>query len=125
MLDYLYYKLYQATLKGSLKDIPQIMAAVYFAGLVAINILVVYLFLVKIDILPYVFTNTRQGGWIIALLIVLSLVYFNKNKRESILKKYFEENQKERIRGNIIISIYVTISFLSIFAVGLFHPGKL
>jgi hypothetical protein len=125
VFNYLYYKLYQATLKGSLKDIPQFMAPVYFGALISTNISIIYLFLVKIDVLPYWLKSPKQGGYFAALVIVLSLIYFNKSKREAILQKYSDEERKERIRGNIIVSIYVAISFLSIFAVAFFKPGKL
>lgn len=125
MFDYLYYKLYQATLKGSLKEMPHFMAPIFFAGLIGVNILVIYLFLVKIDVLPYVFKNTKQGSWLILVIIILSIIYFGKNRRLAILEKYACESNKNRIRGNIIVSIYVAISFLSIFAVGLFKPGQL
>ena len=40
-------------------------------------------------------------------------------------KKYSQESEKERIRGNIIVALYVSISFLSIFVVTFFIPGKL
>jgi hypothetical protein len=125
MIDYLYYKLYQATLKGSLRDIPQFIAPVYFAGLISINILVVYVFFVKIDILPYIFRNAKQAGWLVGLLIVLSLLYFGKVKREAILQKYSNEDREKRIRGNIIVAIYVALSFLLIYVIALFRPGKL
>jgi hypothetical protein len=101
------------------------MTPVFFAGLISVNILVIYLFLVKIDALPYLFTNAKQGGWLVMQLIALSMLYFRKDKRETILQKYSEEENKERIRGNIIVSFYVAISFLSIFAVAFFRPGKL
>lgn len=125
MFDYLYYKLYQAILKGSLRDIPQFTAPVFFAGLTSVNILVAYLFLVKIDVLPYIFKNVKQGGWVVVVMIILSMIYFRKDKREAILQKYSGENRKKRIRGNIIVAVYVALSFLLIFAVSLFKPGKL
>ena len=45
-------------------------------------------------------------------------------KYEFILDKYSQEDNKTRIKGNVVVSIYVVISFLSIFAVGLFKAGK-
>jgi len=125
MFNYLYYKLYQATLKGSLKDIPQFITPFYFAALISANISVIYLFLVKVDFLPYLLKKPTQGGLFTGLLIILSFIYFNKPRRESILEKYSREERKERIRGNIIVWVYVAVSFLSIFAVAFFRPGKL
>jgi hypothetical protein len=125
MFDYLYYKLYRASLLSSLRDIPHILAPVYFGGLVSVNILVIYLFLVKIDALPFLFTDTKQGGMLTALMIVLAMLYYRKAKRTTLIDKYSLESNKERKRGNAIVAAYVVISFLLIFAVAFFEPGKL
>jgi multisubunit Na+/H+ antiporter MnhB subunit len=125
MFSYLYYKLYQAALKSSVKDIPNIAAGAWFGGLIAANLLVLYLFLVKINILPYLFRNSKQGGWFFALFIVLAMLYYGKDKRESILEKYSQESNKERKNGNAIVAVYVSLSFLLIFAVAFFRQGKL
>jgi uncharacterized membrane protein YkvI len=125
MFDYLYYKLYQASLKSSLKEVPHILAPVYFGGLISVNILVIYLFLVKIDALPFLFTDKRQGGVLTALIIVLTMLYYRKAKRTTLIDKYSQEDERERKRGNAIVAIYVAVSFLLIFAVAFFRPGKL
>jgi hypothetical protein len=44
MFNYLYYKLYQASLRSSLRDIPEFMASVSFGGLISANILVISAF---------------------------------------------------------------------------------
>src|ERR1700692_546360 len=125
MLNYLYYKLYRAALKSSVKDIPNIAAGAWFGGLISANLLVIYLFLVKINILPYLFGNSMQGGWFFALFIVLAILYYKKDKRESILEKYSQESNDERRKGNTIVAVYVALSFLLIFAVAFFKPGTL
>ena len=125
MLRYLYYKIYKATLKGSLKDIPHIAAPIYLGGLIGINILVVYLFLVKIDVVPYVLKKAGFGGVFIAIMIAAAMLYFNKERRELILEKYSDEQEVTRKWGNRIVVIYVVLSFLLIFVVGFFRPGKL
>lgn len=125
MLNYLYYKLFQATLKGSLRELSHIIAPIYTGGLIGINFLVIYIFLVKLNVLPYVFTDSKQGSWVLAFFVFLAIIYFRKNKREAILRKYKEEGDQVRIRGNFVVGAYVLISFLLIFAAGLFRIGKL
>lgn len=125
MFNYLYYKLYQASLKSSLRDIPEFMAAVLFGGLLSANALVISAFIAKIDILPFLFSNEEHAGIFALVLIVLTLLYYRKERSKSVLKKYSQENEKERIRGNTIVAIYVAISFLSIFAIAFFKPGEL
>ena len=123
MFDYLYYKLYQASLKSSLNDMPMFMTAVSFGGLIALNIFVIVGFLAKLDLLPF-YTNKHQAGLSVVACIILTTFYFNKKRIELILKKYSQESNRKRIKGNIIVSLYVAISFLSIFAVAFFRPGK-
>lgn len=55
----------------------------------------------------------------------VAYIYYNKNRTDALIEKYIKESNSKRIKGNIIVSIYVAISFLSIFAVAFFRPGKL
>ncbi|MBX9891569.1 MAG: hypothetical protein K2Y12_04530 [Chitinophagaceae bacterium] len=125
MIDYLYYKLYQATLKGSLRDIPRYIAPIYLGGLVSFNIAVVYLFLVKIDVLPYFLSSAKQGGYISLVFIFASFFYYNKVRCAKILNRYINESEKQRKFGNFIVALYVAISFLLIFVVAFYKPGYL
>lgn len=124
-MNYLYYKLYQAVLKGSLRDIPRIATPVFLGGLISVNLIVINAFLAKFDIISFFFSNKKYAGIFAAILIFLAFIYYGDIKTNHLLEKYSQENNKERIRGNVIVSIYVAVSFLSIFAVAFFRPGKL
>lgn len=124
MFNYLYYKLYQAALKSSLYDIPVFMTAVSFGSLISANILVINGFLSNTLGLPFLFSRGVYGGLFAFLLIVLTMIYFSKDKRKLILQKYVKEPNRERIRGNTIVAIYVVLSFLLIFVVAFLKPGK-
>src|SRR5690554_2646957 len=120
MLNYLYYKLYRASLKSSLKDIPEFMTAVSFGGLININIMILNILLSKLNITSYIFSNSTEVGVFAFTSIALSMLYFNKKRFKWILEKYSQESNKQRIRGNVFVTIYVGISFLLIFLVPLF-----
>lgn len=124
MIDYLYYKLYVASLHSSLRDIAQFVAPVYFGGVVSANVLVLNGFLAKANILPFLFSNSKQGAGFALVMIIVAFIYFRK-KHEHIIEKYSHETNRERVKGNIIVSIYVALSFLLIFAVAFFRPEKL
>lgn len=124
MVHYLYYKLYQAALKSSLKDIPQVAAAAWLAALLGVNFFVINAFLAKTTTFPFLFSNPKQGGLFVALLIALVVLYFKKAKRTSVLEKYSLESNEQRRRGNIFTTIYIVLSFLLIFAVAFYKPGK-
>lgn len=121
MFNYLYYKLYRAAKQSSLHDTAEFTATIFLGGLIGANLFVINGVLAKINVIPFLFSNTLQASLFGFTSIVLTSIYFLTNKRyKSILKKYSQENDRERIRGNIIVAIYAAISFLSIFAVAFF-----
>lgn len=125
MLDYLYYKLYQAALKSSLRDIVHVFTSALLGGVISINLVVVNALSSKIVRLPFLFSSPRQGGWVTAAFIVFIMQYYRKGKREAVLGSYSQESRSERIRGNTVVAVYVGISFLLIFAVAFYKAGKL
>ena len=125
-LDYLYYKLYKATLIGSLKNIAEWAAMFYFSGLIFLNLLVAGAFLRKVDILPIFFTGKVQViAFIIVLFIGAYFLFLHKKRYKIIIAKYEKESEPERKKGNLIIWLYIIISFLIFFVVALYKPGKL
>ena len=108
-----------------MKDIPNIAAGAWFGALIAANTLVISGFLSKTISLPFLFANPKQGAWFTGILIGLVILYYRKDKRESILEKYSQESNNDRRKGNAIVAVYVALSFLLIFAVAFFRPGKL
>jgi hypothetical protein len=125
MLDYLFYKLYQVTLKSSLNDIPQFVASAYLGCLISINTIVISAILAKLDVAPFLFANSTHGGIFAMLMIVFMLFYYQKKRSQPILEKYALESEKERIMGNIIVGIYVSLSIIFLFAVAFIRPEKL
>lgn len=125
MLHYLYYKLYQASLKSSLKDIPEFITAVSFGGLISINLVIINMLLSKMSIVPFLFSSSEEGGTFAFIAIALSMIYFNKKRITLILDRYSRESNKQRKKGNIFVAVYVGISFLLVFIVPLFKPGEL
>jgi len=125
ILDYIYYKLYQASLKSSLKDIPEFLAIIYLGGLLCVNLLILNAFLAKINIGHFIFSNSKLAAGLCILIIVLLGFYYRKEKRETVLKRYISETNKQRIRGNVIVSIYVLLSFVLIFVVAFWRVGVL
>ncbi len=124
MFHYLYYKLYQATLKGSLNDIAEYTSSIYFGALISLNIFVIVGFLGKLELMSFPFSNKYEVGILMVICILFSLIYFLYKKRYKIIaEKYLKEDRKKRVRGNIIVSVYVVISFLAIFAVAFFRPN--
>lgn len=126
LLDYLYYKIYRANLIGSAKDIAEFVALIYLSGLIFINLFVAGSFLRKINLFPFFFTNKKQV--ILCIICLFALNYFlflYKRRYKKIISKYEKETEERRKKGNLFLWIYVIISFLLIFVVSFYKPGKL
>lgn len=125
MLNYLYYKLYRSFSKTPLRDIPEFVTPIYFAILISMNLISISAFFAKLDMLPFPFPNSMQVQIFGLIVMVSTMLYYRKARYEPIIKKYSKESDKKRIRGNIIVAIYVVLSFLLFISVGFFKPGKL
>ncbi|HET9745822.1 MAG TPA: hypothetical protein VFP97_08920 [Chitinophagaceae bacterium] len=125
MLNYVYYKLYQAALKSSIKEISHIAAACWLGGLICLNVIVINALLTKTISFHWFFKNYKTAGWVALIVIMLLILFFTKEKRSAIIEKYSKESNTQRIRGNIIISIYIALSIILIYVVAFYKPGKL
>lgn len=125
IFDYLYYKIYKATLTGSVKDIAGFAASIYFAGLIFVNLFVIGAFLRKIDSLPFFFSEKKQVITFIIFLFVGCYFLFLYNKRyKKIIAKYEQESDEERRKGNLVVRLYVIVSFLLFITLAFYKPGK-
>jgi len=126
MIEYIYYKFYRANLKGSLNDIAEWAAIFFLGGMVFVNLFSFILFLRKLELIPYFFTGKSQiVGFMGCLFFGAYLLFIRKEKYKKIIIKYDQENEEKRKKGNLIIWLYVTVSFLLFFIVALYKPGKL
>ena len=125
IINYLFYKLYRANLVGSLKGIAPFAAVCHLAGLLSVNLLILYAFLRKIDFAPQLMSSGKQVGFFALFMIVsFAFIFFYKDRYKSVISLYINEPESLRRRGNVKTWIYVTISFGAIFLVAFFKPGK-
>ncbi len=100
ILDYLYYKLYKANLKGSLNDIAEWAAMIHLSGLLFANLFVIGGFLKKLGLLPLFFSSKNQIIIFIISLFVFDYFFFIKGKRyKQIITTYENESEKDRRKG--------------------------
>ncbi|MFM9911625.1 MAG: hypothetical protein ACKVOW_20055 [Chitinophagaceae bacterium] len=124
MFEYLYYKLYQAASKSSLKDIPHIAVACWLATLLSLNFFLINAILAKTTSFPWFFKNYRTGGWFCFIVIILLVLYFSQKRRLAIIEKYSKEINTKRIKGNIVVTVYVLLSLILTFVAAFYRPGK-
>jgi uncharacterized protein YacL len=124
MFDYLYYKIYRAVLRSSLRDIPAFVVPVYVGGLFSLNLIIISAFFAKLDIAPFLFQNKIASGIFVVLLMAFLYMRYNSDKRDKVLQKFAKETAAQRIRGNLAVITYVSLSFISIFLIAFYKPGK-
>ena len=126
VFDYLFYKLYRAAQKSSVKEISAWAASVFTGALIGINITVLSAFLAKFDIAPFILSSKKQAVWYMVVIIFVSIVLFLlKDRYKTVVERYSSETERSRIRGSVIVWTYVILSFLMIFVVAFFRPGKI
>lgn len=125
IFKYLWYKLYRASLKSSLKEVPILFSGALFGLLLNLNIITLSALLSKLNIMPFIYQRTYYGTIINIITIILSWAYFSGSRAQSIIYKFSKETNKQRIKGNIYVAIYIFISVLSIFGIIFYKPGYL
>lgn len=109
-----------------MKDIAEYSAAIAMGGLFGVNIVVVSAFLSKLDIYPFLYKDSAVGGTCTALIMVfLGMFYIRRKRYKQVTEKYQDEPNAQRIKGNIIVALYVGLSFISAFTIPFFKPGYL
>jgi hypothetical protein len=125
MIHYVFYKLYRANLVGSLKDIAPFAAVCHLACLATLNLLSLYFFLRKLDLMPEVFSLKGLGAGAMVFSICGFFLYFYSGKKyKQIIATYSKESEGERKSGNTYVWIYLVFTILLVFLVAFFRPGK-
>ena len=123
-MNYLYYKLYRIALKTAWKDIPEVMSSGIFFVLLFMNFLSINALLSKFSIIPYILLKKDKIDiYIISVILIgFVLLYFNKRRRVAIIEKYSKESEFQRKRGNVILLLFIALTFVLVFTVAFFRP---
>jgi hypothetical protein len=109
-LDYLWYKIYKLSFYTEGKATRTTsMGAVLFANLITVIMLIYG----DISFFLIVFA--------LVLSFFLTYPYEKYKKQAKIIRQYYNESKKSRIRGNIIVTIYIISSFVIVYLVAIYH----
>ena len=111
-LDYLWYKMYRLSFYTN-----DISPAITMSSILFANLYTICLLLFGMDFISF-------GSSILLLILsfVLTCPYErNKKKRIKVIRKYYNESKESRIIGDIIVSLYVILSFVVFFLVAKYH----
>ncbi|MDR1553108.1 MAG: hypothetical protein LBS69_06570 [Prevotellaceae bacterium] len=110
-IDYLWYKMYKMSFytREPYPTVPMV-------TLLFVNSYTICLVVFGMDVASF--------GTSILLIILCSFIahpYTRYKKKRKIIRKYYNESEKSRIRGNIIVTVYVILSFVVVFLVAKYH----
>ena len=97
-MNYIWYKLYRASLKSTLSKPRGLLASIVLSVILFSNIIVFNAFISKIDLFPFVFHQIKKLIPIIQIvLFAVIYLYYSGKRFLMIIKKYRVETKKHRI----------------------------
>jgi hypothetical protein len=107
-IDYLWYKTSKSKLYNRGQSMPFVLAA---------NLYTICFVLFGMHTFSFI-----SGTLIIILPLALTCSYDRNKKRQiKIIRKYYNESEETRIRGNVIVALYFILSFVILFLVAKYH----
>lgn len=121
MINLLYYKIYEYSLKSSYSSIIHFSTPILAALFLTLNVWEVNLFLAKIDLMPFFFSNKRLAIGFLVLNMLVSLAYYRANQ-QYIFEKYYNKTGIKTRKTNIVFIIYLILTFSLIFILAFYRP---
>jgi len=120
-MKYLYYKLWQTFKKIPTNDMPATNAMIFLCMCHAANFITIHLILATYSIIPLNFNSKIEiYSFSILLFSVITLLdyLFLYRNREKLYEKYKDESKRQKLTGNILLILYIVVSFALVFYFG-------
>ena len=126
IFDYFFFKFYNGILKSSVPEFPRFGASFFFGLFINLNIFEISGVLSKLDILPFIYNN-KTIAWISTpIMVVITLLIYNKSRFETIKLKFSEEDfRPKKKKLNIIFILYIVLTILLFFTLPWWKSGYL
>lgn len=126
IFNFFFIMLYKGFLKSSIPEFPRFFASAVYGLLVTLNIVVVFAFLSKIDLILFPFEPKYLILVLQFILTSIIFAYFSNSKIKSLLLQISKEKfLKKRKFYNFAFIIYLILSVILLFIGPLFKPGYL
>jgi len=120
-MKYLYYKLWQTFKRIPTNDMPATNAMIFIAMCQFANIFIIHLMLSLNSIASMKFSSKSEVYAFTVpmclIVYVLDYLYLYKNK-DKIYEKHKDESKRQKLTGNILLILYIVISFALVFYFG-------
>jgi hypothetical protein len=123
IFNYLWYNLYRAERKSSLKNIPYFLSGGILGCLISLNLMTINGLLAKLDLVPDIYSSLKTTVIIHGLTIILVMLYYRGNRAKKIIVKYDNWEKKERRKGTWLTIMFIMLSFIFMFIMVNYKPG--
>lgn len=127
-MKYLYYKLWQTFIGIPTNDMPATNAMIFLCMCHAANFITIHIILATYSIIPLDF-NSNTEIYIFSILIfsILTLLdyLFLYRDREELYAKYKDESKRQKLIGNVMLILYIVVSFALVFYFGTKHSSSI
>ncbi|RXQ96060.1 hypothetical protein EO244_04250 [Ancylomarina salipaludis] len=122
-MDYLFYKFYRLSQRSSIPEVAGLLAEIFLTICLSFNFLAIVALLKKTDVINY-FPSKNDFIFIaIGIFLLICLLHFLKFRYKRIIEKYKNEDSRSRVRGNLIVTLYVIFSFVFLLGIAFYKPG--
>lgn len=122
-MDYLFYKFYRASQRSSIPEVAGLLAEIFLTICLSFNFLAIVALLKKTDVINY-FPSKNDFIYIsIGIFLLTCLLHFFKFRYKRIIEKYQNEDRTSKVRGNLIVTLYVILSFVLLLGSAFYKPG--
>jgi hypothetical protein len=125
VLYYLYYRLFEMHSRGEEISLGAFLSVITTSFMFWLNIFTLAGFLNKINVLPIFF---NKDSWIIFMIVLFVVDYFffmHKKKFEEIILMFKNESKREKIKGGLLVLLYILLSVAAFVIMVLYKPGQL
>jgi len=123
MIDYLFYKLFRASQRSSVPEIAGLLAEMFLTICLSFNFLAIVALLKKTNVINYFPTKNDFIYISIGIFMLTCLLHFFKFRYKRIIEKYQNEDYTSKVRGNLIVTLYVIFSFAFLLGIAFYKPG--
>lgn len=120
-MKYLYYKLWQTFKRIPTNDMPATNAMIFIAMCQFANIFIIHLMLSLNSLASMKFSSKSEVyAFTVPMCLtvyVFDYLYLYRN-REKIYEKYKDESKRQKLIGNILLILYIVVSFALVFYFG-------
>ena len=120
-MRYLYYKLWQNFKRVKTNDMPATNAMIFISMIQFLNVGLIYIFITYYSSLKLEFAS-KSDIYILSIIFggtvyTINYFYLYKNRRR-LYEKYTNESKRRKITGNVLLILYVLVSFVLVLYFG-------